>query len=90
MNLVGSRDVAINTSNDLDYECSITSELGNITLYAVLGFSDIISKDVLSLLLTNCGCGRQLDPCAVWDVVPEPPSAARHLSDPLESIFGST
>ena len=33
------------------------------------------------LLLNNCDCGRQVDPCAVWGGVPKPPSATRHLSD---------
>ena len=40
--------------------------------------SGLISKGVWfeDLLLINCDCGRQFDPIAVWDAVPEPPSGA--------------
>ena len=74
------------TANDLDFKTSIRSKLGYITLYAVSESSSVVSNDVLSesLLPTNCDYGRQFDPCAVWDAVPEPPSATRQLSEPLD------
>ena len=37
-----------------------------------------------SLVVINCNCGSQFDHCAVWDAVPEPPCAARKLSESVD------
>ena len=49
--------------------------------------SRIFWSDQEGCLLINCDYWKPFDPFSVWHAIPEPPSAARHLIEPLDQFW---